>query len=181
MDLVWLLSLTPSLQETPTVSKHLFLFTIIQVVFANIFRFLTVLSLVLIPAMTSPPGTPEITAVGREHVIIEWMKPENDGGSEIKNYIVERREKSSVRWTRVNRTFTIYDTRLKISGLMEGSEYQFRVTAENAAGPSLPSDACPYVLCKDPTCKFQLKLLMCFINMQIFDAHRFSIHLYAIE
>lgn len=57
------------------------------------------------------------------------------------------------RWTRVNKAYTIYDTRLKITGLLEGSEYQFRVTAVNAAGPSQPSDASPYILCKDPTCK----------------------------
>lgn len=120
-----------------------------------------------IPAIPSPPGSPEITAVGKEHVIFEWMKPESDGGSEIKNYIVEKREKSSVRWTRVNRTFTIYDTRLKISGLLEGSEYQFRVTAENAAGPGLASDASPYILCKDPTCKLLLRNTVCFLNLQL--------------
>lgn len=57
------------------------------------------------------------------------------------------------RWTRVNKTYTIYDTRLKIAGLLEGSEYQFRVTAVNAAGQSQPSDATPYILCRDPTCK----------------------------
>ena len=147
--------------------------------------FLTCVSLLAIP---TPPGTPETTAVGKEHVIIEWMKPESDGGSEIKTYMVDKREKSSTRsdthfslphlflfflfslsvkkgspfkvfsfslsrWTRVNKTFTIYDTRLKITGLLEGSDYQFRVMAINAAGSSQPSDASPYILCKDPTCK----------------------------
>lgn len=53
----------------------------------------------------------------------------------------------------MNRTYTIYDTRLKITGLLEGSEYQFRVTAVNRAGDSQPSDASPYIVCKDPTCK----------------------------
>ncbi len=53
----------------------------------------------------------------------------------------------------MNKTYTIYDIRLKITGLLEGSEYQFRVTAVNAAGDSQPSDASPYILCKDPTCK----------------------------
>lgn len=53
----------------------------------------------------------------------------------------------------MNKTYTIYDTRLKITGLLEGSEYQFRVTAVNAAGDSQPSDTSPYILCKDPTCK----------------------------
>ncbi len=51
-----------------------------------------------LPAIPSQPGTPEATAVGKEHVIIEWLKPESDGGSEIKNYIVDKREKSSTRW-----------------------------------------------------------------------------------
>lgn len=36
--------------------------------------------------------------MGKEHVIIEWLKPESDGGSELKNYIVDKREKSSTRW-----------------------------------------------------------------------------------
>lgn len=49
------------------------------------------------PAVPSQPGTPEATAVGKEHIIIEWMKPETDGGNEIKTYIVEKREKSSTR------------------------------------------------------------------------------------
>lgn len=53
----------------------------------------------------------------------------------------------------MNKTYTIYDIRLKITGLLEGSEYQFRVTAVNAAGYSQPSDASPYILCKDPTCE----------------------------
>jgi titin len=144
-------------------------------------------------AIPTPPGTPETTAVGKEHVIIEWMKPESDGGSEIKTYMVDKREKSSTRsdthfplphlfpslspcstgslfnafsfslfrWTRVNKTFTIYDTRLKITGLLEGSDYQFRVTAINTAGSSQPSDASPYILCKDPTCKEPRWLFLC--------------------
>ena len=60
----------------------------------------------------------------------------------------------------MNRTYTIYDTRLKISGLIEGSEYQFRVTAVNNAGESQPSDTSPYILCKDPTCKKPLVFLI---------------------
>lgn len=64
------------------------------------YRFVSV-TLTYLPsssATPSQPGTPEATAVGKEHVIIEWLKPESDGGSEIKNYIVDKREKSSTRW-----------------------------------------------------------------------------------
>lgn len=62
-------------------------------------RFVSVfdLSHLSFPAIPSQPGTPEASAVGKEHVIIEWLKPESDGGSEIKNYTVDKREKSSTR------------------------------------------------------------------------------------
>lgn len=106
-----------------------------------------------VTAITSPPGVPDITAVGKDHVVIEWLKPDSDGGSEIKNYLVEKREKKSVRWTRVNKEYIIYDTRLKITGLLEGSDYQFRVTATNAAGNSQPSEASEYAFCREPTCE----------------------------
>lgn len=104
-------------------------------------------------AIPTQPGAPEEVSVGKEHIIIQWSKPESDGGSEIKDYLVDKRERKSLRWTRVNRDYTIYDTRLKVTGLMEGSQYQFRVTAVNAAGNSEPSEASQYMLCKEPTCK----------------------------
>lgn len=66
-----------------------------------------------------------------------------------------------MRWTRVNKDYTIYDTRLKVTNLLEGSEYQFRVSAVNAAGNSEPSDSSPYVLCKEPSCKFYLFVYTC--------------------
>lgn len=91
--------------------------------------------------------------VGKEHIIIQWLKPESDGGNEISTYLVDKREKKSLRWTRVNKNYIIYDTRLKVTGLMEGCEYQFRVTAVNAAGNSEPSDASTSILCKEPSCK----------------------------
>lgn len=66
----------------------------------------------------------------------------------------------------MNKTYTIYDTRLKITALLEGSEYQFRVTAVNAAGDSQPSDASVYILCKDPTCTtFNCLLWFQFLNL----------------
>lgn len=115
-------------------------------------------------AIPTQPGAPEEVSVGKEHIIIQWSKPESDGGSEIKDYLVDKRERKSLRWTRVNRDYTIYDTRLKVTGLMEGGQYQFRVTAVNAAGNSEPSEASQYMLCKEPSCKLQyLKYILIFL------------------
>ena len=55
---------------------------------------------------------------------------------------MERKEKTSSRWVRVTKE-TITETTLTVTGLTEGTEYQFRVYAENKAGPgpaSEPSD-----------------------------------------
>lgn len=109
-----------------------------------------------IVAVPSPPGVPEILAVGKDFVTIEWLKSENDGGSEITHYLVEKHEKKSARWIKVNRDSAFLDTCLKVSGLVEGNTYQFRVTAINKAGESEPSELSLYVVCRVPTCKFPL-------------------------
>lgn len=77
---------------------------------------------------------------------VNWEEPETDGGSPITGYWLERKETTSKRWNRVTRD-PIRPMPLGVShnvtGLIEGSQYIFRVTAINAAGcglPSLPSD-----------------------------------------
>lgn len=110
----------------------------------------------LTTAIPSPPGVPEIINVGKDFAIIQWPKPESDGGSEISNYLVEKRERKSVRWIKVNKDFTITDTSFKIYGLLEGNIYQFRVTAVNAAGESEPSAVSLYASCREPTCKWKI-------------------------
>ena len=55
---------------------------------------------------------------------------------------MERKEKTSSRWVRVTKEI-ITETTFTATGLTEGTEYQFRVYAENLAGPgpaSEPSD-----------------------------------------
>jgi len=106
------------------------------------------------PAVPTPPGTPEILVSGKDFATIEWLKPESNGGSPLIHYLVERRERKSARWVKVNRDGAFLDTMLKVSGLTEGNIYQFRVTAINKAGDSEPSEVSLYVVCRVPTCKF---------------------------
>uniref|UniRef100_A0A8D2NQ83 Titin n=1 Tax=Zosterops lateralis melanops TaxID=1220523 RepID=A0A8D2NQ83_ZOSLA len=97
----------------------------------------------------SPPTSLEITSVSKDSITLCWARPESDGGSEISGYVIERREKTSLRWIRVNKK-PVYDLRVKSSGLRQGCEYEFRVYAENAAGLSLPSETTPLIKAEDP-------------------------------
>ncbi|KAF7660448.1 hypothetical protein LDENG_00280920 [Lucifuga dentata] len=98
------------------------------------------------------PSTPtdvEVTSATSEAMTICWKRPASDGGSSISGYIIEKREKQGLRWIRVNKK-PVYDLRIKVSGLREGCEYEFRVFAENAAGLSDASIPCPLTLAEDP-------------------------------
>uniref|UniRef100_A0A3B3UXN0 Titin n=1 Tax=Poecilia latipinna TaxID=48699 RepID=A0A3B3UXN0_9TELE len=91
----------------------------------------------------SPPGKPQQYDVAEDAVTIGWTMPLADGGSQITGYLIERRHKGG-KWIRVNRT-PCKDLRYRVQGLFEGSEYEFRVFAENIAGysgPSPTSDLC---------------------------------------
>lgn len=101
---------------------------------------------------------------------VNWEEPEHDGGSPITGYWLERKETTGKRWTRVNRDpikpMTL-GVSYKVTGLIEGSEYQFRVSAINAAGvgpPSMPSDP---ALARDPIGKYFKLFFSKFENIQI--------------
>uniref|UniRef100_A0A3B5MUU4 Titin n=1 Tax=Xiphophorus couchianus TaxID=32473 RepID=A0A3B5MUU4_9TELE len=88
----------------------------------------------------SAPSTPVASAVTGDSVVLTWERPESDGGSEIDGYILEKRDKDGVRWTKCNKR-RLNDMRFRCTGLAEGHYYQFRVLAENAAGVGAPSES----------------------------------------
>ncbi|MFT7799600.1 titin-like isoform X1, partial [Arapaima gigas] len=93
--------------------------------------------------VSDPPQTPEVTTVTKDSMVVCWGHPENNGGSSISNYIIERRDKTGLRWVKCNKR-TVTDLRYKVSGLTPGHEYEFRIIAENAAGLSAPSPSSPF-------------------------------------
>ncbi|XP_071256530.1 titin-like [Salvelinus alpinus] len=95
------------------------------------------------------PSTPEASAITSDSMVLTWNRPENDGGSEIDGYIVEKRDKDGVRWTKCNKR-RLNDIRFRCTGLTEGHSYEFRVSAENSAGVGAPSEPTGYIKACDP-------------------------------
>lgn len=98
----------------------------------------------------SAPSTPEASAITRDSIVLTWERPENNGGAEIEGYILEKRDKDGIRWTKCNKK-RLNDLRFRCTGLTEGHSYEFRVSAENAAGVGKPSAPSPYIKACDAT------------------------------
>uniref|UniRef100_A0A3P8SSB5 Titin n=1 Tax=Amphiprion percula TaxID=161767 RepID=A0A3P8SSB5_AMPPE len=92
----------------------------------------------------SAPSTPEASAITRDSIVLTWERPENNGGAEIEGYVLEKRDKDGIRWTKCNKK-RLNDLRFRCTGLTEGHSYEFRVSAENAAGVGKPSAPTPYI------------------------------------
>lgn len=93
---------------------------------------------ILVQTVPSPPGGPlQVTASGKDYVSLAWHTCSDDGGSELVSYIIEKREESKAVWTKVvqirptNTTYTC-------SGLLDKTNYLFRVSAENEIGVGEP-------------------------------------------
>uniref|UniRef100_A0A671KI08 Titin n=1 Tax=Sinocyclocheilus anshuiensis TaxID=1608454 RepID=A0A671KI08_9TELE len=78
------------------------------------------------------PGALSIKEVTRGALTIAWKPPTNDGGARVHHYIVEKREASRRTWTEAAPKTT--QTSLRVSDLLEGVPYFFRVVAENQYG-----------------------------------------------
>ena len=93
--------------------------------------------------VSDPPGKPDVSDVTATTMTIQWTPPKSDGGTPIKGYIIEKRDTTSMRWLKVN-TDLEKDIVFNVTSLVQGTSYEFRVSAENKAGlskPSPPSDS----------------------------------------
>ena len=64
------------------------------------------------------------------------MPSAEDGGAQVNNYVVQKREAESDAWTEV--AGTVVRSVLKVKNLSSGVEYKFRIFAENRFGRSEP-------------------------------------------
>lgn len=94
-------------------------------------------------------GPLTVTDVQRDSISIKWKPSEDDGGSPITGYIVEKRPSSNKYWSKVTKVDR--DTlALCVKGLQEKTEYHFQVIAENRIGESEPLETKDATLAKSP-------------------------------
>lgn len=82
---------------------------------------------------------------------LTWFTPEDDGGSAITNYIIEKREADRRGYTSVS--YTVTRNNAVVQGLVDGKGYFFRIAAENIIGRGPFVDTPSQVMVKDPICK----------------------------
>ena len=101
--------------------------------------------------MFDPPGVPRslrIMDVTAEAVELKWREPVFNGGTEITQYTVERQDKGTPKWKKVDTTAG--DARQSIvTEVKEKAECRFRIYAENEAGIGECSQPTEYVMIQD--------------------------------
>ena len=103
----------------------------------------------LFPDPPGAPSAPEPSDVTKESCQLTWTAPESDGGSPIIGYFIERAQKGSSRWLRVNKE-PVPDKSHKVTDLIEDNEYIFRIVAVNKIGEGPPGPESKPVKAKDP-------------------------------
>lgn len=109
---------------------------------------------------SAPEGPLVFEEVQASSVKVSWKEPADNGGSEILGYIVERREATRNAWYTVDSRVT--DTQLLVKGLKEGTEYHFKVTAENSFGISSSLKSEQPLVPKTPLCNY----LFCLVYLK---------------
>uniref|UniRef100_A0A3Q1GFG1 Fibronectin type-III domain-containing protein n=1 Tax=Acanthochromis polyacanthus TaxID=80966 RepID=A0A3Q1GFG1_9TELE len=79
-----------------------------------------------------PVGPLQVSNVTADNCVLTWAPPADDGGAKIEGYVIEKRESSRLVWTNVASDLQV--TQHKVTKLLKGNEYIFRVIALNKYG-----------------------------------------------
>lgn len=99
----------------------------------------------------------------RKMCLLNWSDPEDDGGSDIIGFIVERKDAKMHTWRLAIDTER---SKCDITGLVEGQEYKFRVSAKNKFGTGPAVEIGP-ILAVDPLGKIIYDLFMFFFFLPV--------------
>lgn len=102
---------------------------------------------VILGKPSAPLGPLEVSDVHEDHVNLDWQPPEDDGGTPIDHYEIEKLDTATGIWVPAGKS---HDTKFTPTGLQKGKHYKFRVKAVNAEGASDPLENEAAILAKNP-------------------------------
>ena len=102
--------------------------------------------------MPSAPKSFAVKDITAQAVTLRWSPPEDNGGSNITGYVLEKREGHRRMWQTLS---TVEESEMTVSGLYTGNQYSFRVYAENEVGPGEPVELQDLVVPKSKFGKIQ--------------------------
>jgi hypothetical protein len=94
---------------------------------------------------SQPEGPMVVREVSAEAVVIEWKPPQDDGGLEISQFIIEKCDPDQKAWIKIADVDKDIDSYC-IQKLVEDAQYLFRVTAQNPVGVSEPLESDPVTI-----------------------------------
>lgn len=98
--------------------------------------------------MPNRPDDLKITDAKKNSVALKWKPPKSDGGSEITEYLVEKRQVGKEEYTPATDE-KVTDTFYVVTGFKEGDHFEFRVSAKNEVGVGQPSFPTKPVICRE--------------------------------
>ena len=120
---------------------------------------------VIIQDRPSKPLQLEIVEVQRESISISWQKPEDDGGSPITGYIIEKRDAKKTSWSSAGKV-KASELTFTVPKLIEGNEYYIRVSAVNDIDVGDPTETPEPTKAKSPFGKLLGWLLITYFSVE---------------
>lgn len=94
-----------------------------------------------------------VSDVRSDSAQLSWKDPEDNGGTRITNFVVEKKDGAATQWVPVCSSSKKRSMMAKY--LIEGMSYMFRVAAENQFGRSEYVETPKAIKAMNPLCKYE--------------------------
>ena len=102
------------------------------------------------PDVPSPPQQVAASEIFSSSCLVSWSPPEDDGGSPVTHYVLERKHlDSKENWKEIGEVVAD-QTSFRVEDLKEKNKYRLRVRALNKVGLSEPGELADTVTARDP-------------------------------
>lgn len=103
-------------------------------------------------------GPLDVADITKSSCKLKWKKPEDDGGTPIEYYEIEKLDPHTGQWIPCGKSV---EPEANITGLQEGKPYKFRVRAVNKEGESEELETDHSIIAKNP---FGKKIPCCYLS-----------------